>query len=234
MHSSFFRDGGEGEEGGAGVGESGAGVVGGGNAGGEGIEGIGAIAPVKKKLPTSTILLVGIVVAAAGGLVAMRKYGLGPQFSFGDTKSEVDMSNAANTDAHRRVLRELTTSAVVAQVPVEQVQRNPFAMDEAFDGLMARPEPRDTGLDAAERARLDAERRAREEAERRAGQIRQAAARLRLNSVIAGTRPIARISDRNYQLNEKVGEFFTLVEIQQRSVTLESADGERYVIEMGK
>jgi len=234
MHPSFFRDGAEGEEGG-GVELGGSlGGTGGGVGGGVGVEGIGEIATVKKKLPTSTILLVGIVIAAAGGLVTMRKFGLGPQFSFGDTKSEIDMSKAANTEAHRRVLRDLTTSAIVAQVPVEQVQRNPFAMDEAFDGLMAKPEARNPGLDAAERARLDAERRAREEAERREGQIRQAAARLRLNSVIAGARPIARISDRNYQLGEKVGEFFTLVEIQQRSVTLETVGGEKFVIEMGK
>jgi hypothetical protein len=189
-----------------------------------GVENAEALAqPKKRKLSTQTLILAMLLVAGGGLVYAMRVLGIGPLTTLGATKMpDYDLtSGKSKTAEHKRVLEQLNAANVTTQVPVEQVQKNPFVMSELLG-----PEPTAADPNAkagAERAKRDADARKR--------RFETALNGLKLNGVLGGSNPVARISGDAVRVGDVVGEIFKVKAIHDRRVELEF-DGQIFTLSM--
>lgn len=179
---------------------------------------------LKSKYGGVAVLLFVLVVAGAT-LFGMRSLGRAGSIALIDIKIDypLDATSNASLKDQQLVLQDLRSSGQLKQVPLEEVQMNPFEWKGL--GPDTRASARSSSMDPAE-----AERRAREARQK---QIEVALSRLRLNSTIGGRVPMASISGEMVKVGSTVGEFFTVEAIDGRSVTL-VADGQQYVLTPAK
>ncbi|HBS28820.1 MAG TPA: hypothetical protein DEB06_05080 [Phycisphaerales bacterium] len=173
---------------------------------------------------SGVLVLLIVVVAASGSLYAMRRMGKAGHLKMLDIKIDYPVEGATRiaTSDHVVLMNDLRTTGEVPQVPLDEVQMNPFE----WRGLeVVTTVPGGRSIDPAEAARL--------ERERRAAQINDAFKRLSLNSVIGGRIPVARISGQMVRVGDTVGEFFRVTEIGGREARLE-ADGRVFTLSLGE
>lgn len=190
-----------------------------------GLMGVGADLPTgtssKARVSTGSLILLLVVIVAGGVLYIMRQFGLGTRLELVDVKIDYPIDDAKrNNTAHEKVLAELRDSAVAVQVPLNDVKKNPFELglrkEEPLPRKIAEPIDREA-YEREQRQRL----------------IQTTFKSLELNSVLAGSTPIARISGENVRVGDKVRNLFIVHAIHGRSVEL-IADGEKYTLSMGK
>lgn len=184
-------------------------------------------APPARKISTQILALAGVLVLGGGLLYGMRMIGIGPLKNFALAKApDYDMSQVGvnKTAEHKRVLEELTANYVETQVKLENVQRNPFRMPDTMAKAETKPVPGEDPAKSSEtqKARL---------AEMRRQKIKDTAGQLKLNGVLGGSNPVARISGEAARVGDTVAEFFTVKAIHGRSVELE-AEGMTFTIDM--
>lgn len=191
--------------------------------GGVGVGG-GLAAPKGSKVSHAAIFFAVLIVVGGGLLFAMRRIGINPMSAIAKMKEpEIDLTkNAKSSVDHKRVLRDLSESAVKGQVPLEQVQKNPFEIPE----VIAAPTSEDPEV-AAKQAAL----RAQKEAEERKKRLDSVLAGLRVHGILGGSTPVARINDKAVRVGDRVEEIFEVVSIQGRSVELE-CDGALFVLSL--
>jgi hypothetical protein len=182
----------------------------------------------KARLSLQTVMLACLLVGGAGLLYAMRLVGINPlQNVAGGTKlNDYELARPGSMTAdHKRVLEQLSTAtAAPAQVPADQVHKNPFELADLLG-------PATPALDAgAAGAKAGAER-ARRDAEARARKLQTTLAGLKLNGVLGGSRPVARISGKAVRVGDTVEDLFTVHAIHGRSVEL-TADGRTFTLTM--
>lgn len=173
----------------------------------------------------SGAVVLGLVLCIAGAtLFGMRTLGSAGKIALLDIKIDYPLDGAANASLKDQqvVLQDLRSSTELKQVPLEEVQMNPFEWRGLGPAEAARSTP---GLDPAEMSRRAKEQRARE--------IDQAFSKLVLNSIIGGRVPVARISGEIVKVGAKVGEYFTVASIDGRSVVL-LADDKKYTLKLGE
>ena len=177
----------------------------------------------------SGILVLAVVLVAAGGvLFAMRTLGTRTPLKIADIKIDYPLDSNADvkSDDHLKVLHDLRSVGNVAQVPLRDLQGNPFEWPFAQKTFT----PQNDTMSEAERE-AERVRREREALLRR----RQDAFRsLTLNSVVGGRVPVARISDQVVRVGDPVGEFFTVKSITGRSVELKAEDGQLFILQLGE
>jgi hypothetical protein len=198
---------------------------------GEQIEaGIDPLANVaeRKKLNTGSLVIVFVIVLAAAGLWSMRKFShvSGASGRSSDVEAEINKflqawkgesaSRTSTTAPSTALTSSDTVLSVLAgtytqrQVPLTDVQRNPFILP--GDNLPTAA-PVDDGSKALAKRQAD-----------RKAQIEQAASHLQLKSIIMGSVPLANISgklvhkDDNLVIDDKVT--FRVVSIATDSITL--------------
>lgn len=186
-------------------------------------------APPRKGLRSTQTIALALLVAAAGGVVyGMRQAGIGPMAAFATTKMpdyDVTKAPGSKTADHKRVLAQLEAANTGSQVPADQVQKNPFRI---ADLLATDAEPLDENAgEAAERARAE---RMRRDAEAREKRVATELAGLKVNSIMGGSNPVARISGELYRVGDVIGEF-TVKDIRSREVDLDS-DGHVYTLSL--
>lgn len=197
------------------------------NESGASLIGVGADLPTgstaKQRVSNGTLVLLLTVVVAGGVLTMMRKYGLGTGLKLVDVRIDYPMDGPkpAEIAEHRKVIDALRTSAVAVQVPLTGVKKNPFTL--ALEQPAAAPTP-GPARPAVNQAEL--------ERQRRAQLIQTTFESLKLNSVLAGSIPVARINGENVREGDILKGVFTVTAIRGRSVDL-VADGEVYTLTMG-
>lgn len=173
----------------------------------------------------SGAMVLGLVLCIAGAtLFGMRTLGNAGKIALLDIKIDYPLDGVANTSLkdQQLVLQDLRSSTELKQVPLEDVQMNPFE----WRGLgPAETQKASAGVDPAELSRRAREQRARD--------IDQAFGRLVLNSIIGGRIPVARISGELVKVGAKVGDYFTVSSIDGRRVVL-VADDKQYVMSLGQ
>ncbi len=171
------------------------------------------------KVSVQTLIVVLVVTASVGILFMMRRQAMGAGINLNVAKIDYPLDKAppAASVEQTRLLSELSRSTSPPQVPPERLQKNPFQLV-SLASADALPEP--TGPDAAAMAAAQA-RAAREE---RLRQVRTALDNVRVAGVMQGRVPLARINGRTVRVGDQVGEFFTVVEIKERSVVLQAED----------
>jgi|GEM_PF-3161530 len=170
----------------------------------------------------AVILLVAIVAFAV--LVAMRQFGLGVHLNFVDVKLDYPVEASESLTAeHDKILKDLDLGVSELQVPLKDVQKNPFEI--ITDGAPTQN---------AKQQESPGERLRRELAERRK-HVDAAFSKLRLQSVLAGRVPVARINKQTVREGDVVDDAFIVSEIRGRSVELESKElpGTRFTLTLG-
>lgn len=191
--------------------------------GGEGGETV-IEAPARPRIPPYVIMLAVLVVASGAVLFGMRKIGMGaglladaaPEIAYDVTRQMDDV-----TRDHQRAIEELRGDHNVGQVPVENVQKNPFELDTLLPEQVQAP----TEIKAGE---TPEQRQARELKAR----MITAYKGLRVQALVGGSNPVAKISDGLYRVGDRVAGVFEVIAIHGREVELKGDDGETYLVEM--
>lgn len=194
--------------------------------GAEGLIGVGEDtvggAPASR-ISSGTLILLSVVVAAAGVLYLMRQFGLGSQLHLVEVNIDypIDGDNSAELAKNQKVLDQLRDGAVVAQVPLKEVKKNPFEL--IADETQAEPTARPS-------APIDREA---YERQQRAMLIQSTLSSLKVNSVLGGSVPLARVSGETVRVGDTIGGLFVVTSIHGRTVEL-LVDGKTYLLTMGQ
>ncbi len=177
-----------------------------------------------RRLQSGVAVLLFVLAVAGGVLFLMRRFGHpGLEFVLPTIDYPVGQAAAARVDdpRQRRILRALESGQSIVQVPLKELQRNPFELDEKPDAqdvatnTTSGPTPEQ--IKQRERQKL----------------IRQTYEALELHSVMTGAAPIARISGRAYRIGDTIADIFKVVSIKGRTVVLE-ADGRSFTLVLGE
>lgn len=174
---------------------------------------------------TTHVTVVLVLAVGSGAIYWMRQTGMKSGMDFNSEPIAFQSQySPADHDRFQRVLRDLEQSDSRVQIAAADSGSNPF-----FIGIVKE----DTSA-VEEAARLKREKERAEEEKRRADEARQkmivgGAAKLRLGTILFSSDPRASIDNRVVGVGDKVGEFFTVSEIQPQAVILK-ADGVPYTI----
>jgi hypothetical protein len=185
------------------------------------------VAPRKRKVSTQALAL-GALLAFGGGMIyAMRLLGIGPMTTLAHTElPNYDLAHSGSrTSDNKQILQDLAANHAASQVPVEEVQKNPFKMSD-----LAAAAPAATPGDNSAAARAAAER-AKRDADQKRSKVLAAFNGLKINGIIGGSHPVARISGDAVRVGDTVAEVFTVKAIKGRSVELEH-EGEIFELSM--
>lgn len=177
---------------------------------------------------SGNVLLLVLVMAVAGGLLyGMRQVGLGVSLDFRTPSIDYPIENASSaseSDAeHQLIIQDLISSETVVQVPLENLERNPFELESKEETELLVP-----GVDPAAAARQ----RAAAEAQRRQQEINRTFEGIEINSIMTGSVPLARINGQPVRIGDTVADIFTVRAISGRTVELE-ADGQVFRKSLG-
>lgn len=184
----------------------------------------GLEAPKGSKISHAAIFFAILIVVGGGLLFVMRKIGINPMSAIASMKEpDVDLTKSGKPPIdHRRVLRDLSESTVKSQVPIEQVQKNPFEIPEVI-AAEEHDDPKEI-----ERKRLEKE--AKDTAARQA-RIESVLATMQLHGILGGSNPVARINDKAVRVGDKIEDYFTVDTIEGRKVVLE-CEGNLYELSL--
>lgn len=181
------------------------------------------------RVPLTLVVLAVVAIGGAGGIAAMRHHGMGSGMSFETAQIEytADRGSSADEKEVERVLSTLSQSGRPLQVPHNQIELNPFQLQTA-------PVVSDTSGDdlASRRAAEEAARRAERERvarQQRLEEIETKLRGLRVQSVMPGPQPLARINNQIVREGDLLEEMFIVKRIEGSQVLLE-ADDEIYVV----
>jgi hypothetical protein len=180
-----------------------------------------ATAPNKQLIPQQFLVLAVVLGVSAATIFTMRQYGLRAGLvTAEEVKIDYQQQDAEKARSYERIMADLRRVEQPLDVALREFQESPFMPKTATTVVDNEVIPQSE----AERRRLQQQ--AAEEERRQ--QIETALSAIKINMVMG---EIARINDEYYRVGNQVAEFFTIVKIEGRSVTLQ-ADGANYTIEM--
>jgi hypothetical protein len=169
----------------------------------------------RRRVSLQTMLVALVLALSAGAIYIMRRHGMdgGMKFKSMSLAADIEKVKGATPGSEQRILAELARSSQLPQGDQAPLQKNPFMLDEPSDATTSAP-ARD----------LNAERQA---------LIRDKLANIKLNSVLDGSHPVARINDRTVSVGDIVDDIFLVAQIHDRSVDF-IVDGRTYTLNMGE
>jgi len=195
-----------------------------GGAGADGSPALEAPSAGRFKVSGPTALVLVVAAVGIGALLGMRKL-TSPGAAVASVSIDYTPGQRTAGEAHKRLVDVLDRSTTPVQVPTDQIKKNPFQFATAPSN--AEPIAKGGEDDEARAARLRAA-----EIAARQKQIGDQLATLRVNGVMNGVVPVARINEEMVRLGDTVSDgLFTVTAIGGRSVTLQ-ADGREYEITM--
>jgi len=172
--------------------------------------------------PTALVLVVAAV--GIGALLGMRKL-TSPGAAMATVNIDYTPGQRGVADAHKRLVEVLDRSTTPVQVPTDQIKKNPFQ----FATAPTTATPIAKGGEDAEAAAIRM--RAAELAARQK-KIVDALGTLKVNGVMQGSVPVARVNGEMVRIGDTIAEgLFTVAAIGGRGVTLQ-ADGREYELAM--
>ena len=159
----------------------------------------------KKRLPVQVGVVAAVLVLAGGVIFWMHKRGIAPAKLLRpvEMRYTIEQTQARYYEGEDRILRSLAMAGPPPQVPLEDIEENPFRLDRApqTEGPIMpteTPAPRDQTLVQAE----------------------QILNSLKIEVVLnSETNPLARINGKNYRVGDKIDGILEIVSISGRSVT---------------
>lgn len=183
--------------------------------------------PRRGRTSQQAILVVLLMAVSGAAIFGMRHLGARAGmdmtvaevgFKFGDEKD-----SAERAKSYERIMGDLQRMQRPLDVAMGDFQRSPFMLDMPEDPTSSNVE--DQEVKRAEQARR--------EAAARKEQTLRTLGGLQLQSVLGGSKPLARINNETVHVGDKVGGAFLIKEIRgrEREVVLDN-DGEDFVLSM--
>ena len=188
----------------------------------------------ESKVSVHMAVALGVVAVGAGAIYAMRHIGM--QAGIDEQVVAIEYTSQSDSpDFNRRfgeVMDELDESTVAVQLSeYESFIEAPFSRPgQIGDEEPVRAQP---GMTEAERLALQQERELEQQRQQRHDAIIKEAKSFKLQGMVGGTRPAARISGQPVGVGSKLGAYFTVQQITGRSVIIE-ADAMRFELAMGQ
>lgn len=181
---------------------------------------------VPKRSVGGVVIIVVVLVVAAGALVGMRQIGMRGHINFLNIDLKVPTDVTAGKQ-YTAVIADIKTDSAEKQVPLNNVKKNPFYIAHA-----SKPVKEDNSKEEMERERLEREKQLAEQ--KRLAAIQKDLDSLHLQSIMGGSSPMALIDGNLFRAGDRLGEFFTVKSINNRSVTLTTEDGRTYEMSLGE
>lgn len=175
----------------------------------------------KKSLPGQSIVLGVVLTVSVITLYAMRSYGMRSGMTFADVNVDYKSEDDEKSRTYDRIMRELAQAQQPIDIALTELSDSPFLPK--VNKPVINPVTNEVEAAPTDDRALAAQRREQE--------ITMALGTLRLNAVMGGDVPIARINERLYRIGMPVGDYFTVEAIDGMSVTLR-ADGKLYMLMM--
>ncbi len=180
------------------------------------------------KISVFNIILLSMVLGSVSLIITMRKFGL----SQASAASEIKIDYIrANEDPERKLRQDRAIARLDAeqstpatQISPRSVVVSPFFENIKIESKIGVSDPNDLSA----RQKLEAQRRLQE----RADGIKTAFGKLKLESILNGVKPVARINKETVAVGDTVDTIFKVISIKDRTVELMS-DGELFVLELG-
>lgn len=179
------------------------------------------------------VIVAGLVIALGlGAIFGMRMVSklVDTVQALAQVQFDPDQKSKEEDARMRKVMLELDRSSRPVQV-VDPLRRDPFARLNTGDDIVSIPVDTEDP-EAVARAREEAERRAREAARRRAldemtRAVESEIAELKVQGLIGGRVPVARINGEAVRVGDRVGEHFVVESIDGRQVVVFAASIDR-------
>lgn len=178
-------------------------------------DGLGGVAKSKGIAANRHAIVAGVLVLGAGLLYFMRQAGTGPRAANAEVAIDYEFTDAEakrRVDHQEEVIDDLRRAGPPSQLPPAGLGKNPFQLTDSREAAQESQASEDQLKDTRMSVALQG---------------------LRLQAVINGRVPIARISGQTYRVGDRVGDFFTITEIGGRGVTLNGPEGD-HRLEMNK
>lgn len=181
------------------------------------------------KIPPQFRLLIPALAASAALLYGMRFMGTRGGMAMADVDLTYQRDETVAGGAKDAVMKQLAENEIPPQIGAEFIDKNPFLLGSLQTESIVEVEPK-TEDEAAILARRMLEEQQRKQAER-AEAIKRELEGIRLQGVMQGRVPLARVNGQVAKIGDMLGEHLKVVEIHGRSIVVE-ADGERYTVDM--
>lgn len=180
-----------------------------------------------RRTKLGSLALLGIVGGVSTLLVlGMRQLGVAQKIELPDIKIDYPIEQADVSvlrKDHEKLIKQLNRTGEVVQVPLEQVQMNPFALPMESSVASEPAKPGANPEDLAARSRSE-----------HAKEIEAKLKTLKINSILSSGRvPVAQISGQVVRVGDLIGDMFIVGKIQGRTVTLVS-DGQEFELSVGE
>jgi len=178
------------------------------------------------KTSTQIVILMLVVAVSAIALWWMRKEGTRVGVTFAELKVDYSEPDAEKARTYARIMADLSRIQSPLDVALGEFGSSPFMLDTGKPvisptGQVTMP----TGPTPEEAAaRLAAEK-----AEARRLELESSLASIRLQSVMDGRVPLARVDDTTVRVGDTVGTFFLVTKIEGRGLTV-TADGQEFTL----
>ncbi|MFG0247230.1 MAG: hypothetical protein ACF8MF_14390 [Phycisphaerales bacterium JB052] len=188
----------------------------------------------ESKVSVHMAVALGVVAVGAGLIYAMRYIGM--KAGLDEKVVAIEYTSQSNnsefTKRFGKVMGELDESTVAVQLSdYESFVDAPFSRPTAIGQKdVVRTDP---GMSEAERLALQREQELELERQRRHDAVVSEAFSFKLQGVVGGSRPAARVSGQAIAMGSKLGSYFEVVKITGRSVVIEG-DGMRFELAMGQ
>lgn len=178
------------------------------------------------KASTQAVILLLVVAVSAISLWWMRREGTRVGVTFAELKVDYSEPDAEKARTYARIMADLSRIQSPLDVALGEFGSSPFMLDTGKpvispDGVAVTP----TGTSAEDAAA----RIAADKAEARRLELESSLFNIRLQSVMDGRVPLARVNDATVRVGDTIGNFFLVTKIEGRGVTV-TADGQEFTL----
>ena len=185
-----------------------------------------AMGKPKNRLSGQIACMIIIVAVSAATIFFMRQYGVKAGINFDTVTVEYQQPDESRARTYERIMNDLSRIQKPMEVALGEFGSSPFMLDKP----VTRVNPADPNSASKTPEQIAAEseqRRLEQEREDMMLTLRN----LKLQGVMGGHVPLARISDNTYRVGDVIFKTFTITKIEGRQVTVE-ARGEEFVLSM--
>lgn len=183
------------------------------------------------KTNTQVLIMACVIAIGAGAIYGMRYIGMraGLDEEIVSIEYAADENSADFSKRFRSVMRTLDKSTVSVQISdTDSFAAHPFSRPSSMSEDVVAMDP---GMSEEERLALQKERDRKRAIKLRHEQVVDEAMGFKLQSIIGGSRPAARISGKAVRAGMSLGEYFKVIKISSNSVIIEG-DGMRFELSM--
>lgn len=180
----------------------------------------------RNRLSGQFACMIIIVAVSAATIFFMRQYGVKAGINFDTVTVEYQQPDESKARTYQRIMADLARIQKPMEVALGEFGASPFMLDRPVTQINP-SNPSAASLTPEELAAQAEARRLEQEREEMLMNLRN----LKLQGVMGGSTPLARISNATYRVGDVIQKTFTIISIEGREVVVE-CKGERFTISM--